>query len=62
MSLSCKRCGNQVDELDQAQATISQADDGTWGVDLILTCPYCAQAYGAFIPTGELEVLEETPS
>lgn len=59
MALSCKRCGNQVDELDQAQATISQADDGTWGVDLILTCPYCAQAYGAFIPTGDLAVHEE---
>lgn len=62
MSLSCKRCGNQVEELDQAQATISQADDGTWGVDLILTCPYCAQAYGAFIPNSELETLGDDQS
>lgn len=62
MSLSCKRCGNQVEELDQAQATISQADDGTWGVDLILTCPYCAQAFSAFVPTGELEILGDDQS
>jgi len=60
MSLKCKRCDNEVESLDHIQSTLAQADDGTWGVDLILMCPYCAQAYRAFVPTADLTPHEDS--
>ncbi len=57
MSLSCKRCKKEVNELDLEQASIMQGHDGVWCVDLILKCPHCGQSYNTFVPTGDLEAL-----
>lgn len=57
MSLQCKTCGEDVSDLDFEQADIKRDRDGTWCVDLILTCPHCGQTYNAFVPTSELQPL-----
>ncbi|BEO02329.1 hypothetical protein SMQC13_00560 [Serratia marcescens] len=57
MSLQCKTCGEDVTDLNFEQATIMEGVDGTWCVDLILTCPQCGQTYNAFVPTSELQPL-----
>ncbi len=58
MSLSCKSCKKEVNELDLEQANIMQGHDGVWCVDLVLKCPHCGQLYNTFVPTGDLEALE----
>lgn len=57
MSLQCKTCQEDVEDLDFEQATIMMGCDGCWCVDLILTCPHCGQTYNAFVPTSELQPL-----
>ncbi|MBL5859525.1 hypothetical protein JBO49_02720 [Serratia fonticola] len=58
MSLSCKSCKKEVDELDLEQANIMQDCDDAWCVDLILKCPHCGQSYNTFVPTGDLVTIE----
>lgn len=57
MSLSCRRCDNQVDGLDVERSTIIESFDGTWCVDLIVKCPHCGLLYNTFVPTSELQPL-----
>ena len=61
MSLQCKACQEDVEDLDFEQATIMVGHDGTWCVDLILNCPHCGQSYNTFVPTSDLAALNEAP-
>ncbi|ENO0459662.1 hypothetical protein ACAK56_003701 [Salmonella enterica] len=54
-AIKCVFCKKEVAELDFQQASLFQTDEyKEWCVNLILLCPYCEQAYNAFIPTTEL--------